>query len=148
MDIPIISKRHSRTELFPELFCPRSILTREKSSIFRWSIPLKFFISIFLNPSIVVIVLRLYDNYNSLLWVPKSTSSRSLISTWSRRAISTNCAIDGCVLFVFHHETVMSVTPICSASHRLVICLSANTTLILFWQSFFVIYVDFSYLHL
>ena len=52
LDIPISSNKHSSTELFPELFCPRKILTREKSSIFRWSMPLKFLISMFLKPSI------------------------------------------------------------------------------------------------
>lgn len=63
--------------------------------------------------------------------IPYSTSNKSLMSTWRRRAISTNCAIEGCILLVFQRDTVISVTPILSASQRLVSCLSASTTRIL-----------------
>ena len=66
-------------------------------------------------------------SYSSLI-----DHKRSLVSTCSTFAISTNVSNDGCVRLVHHFEIVASPLPSCSASHLFVRCCSAKTTFILF----------------
>ena len=82
LDMPNAKVIASSTVLFPELFCPRNTLTRAKSSIFRWSMPLKFLISIFLNPSILylellyIYVAKIMILFQIALAISKKTAKR------------------------------------------------------------------------
>ena len=68
---------------------------------------------------------------------------RSLTSTCSTLAISTSVSNEGCARFVHHFEMVASPLSSCSASHLLVHCFSARTTLIRFNPLFFDIFLGF-----
>jgi len=59
---------------------------------------------------------------------PYISSRRSWRSTCRRWDRATNWAIEGWILLVVQRETVISVTPIWAASHRLVFSFSASIT--------------------